>query len=88
MSTFIPNRMTKIVPRDTPSITGELKRMIKRQHRLYSNFKRHGYRTEDKLKVVVFREECNRVFLAAKEKYLCDLGNKVANPTTGHIGKW
>ena len=65
MSTFIPNRITKIVPIDPPWITGETQRMIKRQHRLYSNFKRHGYRTEDKLRVDAFREECNRVVLTA-----------------------
>ena len=75
--------MTKTVPRGPSWITGELKRMIKRQHRLHSNFKRHGYRAEDKVRVDVFRKECNRVVLAAKEKYLCDLGDKLAIPTTG-----
>ena len=56
--------------------------MIRRQHRLYSNFKKHGYRADDKIRVDNFREECNHAILAAKEKFLCELGGKLSNPTT------
>ena len=52
--------MTKIIPSDP---TGEFKRKIKRQHRLYSNFKKRGYREEDKVRVDAFREECNQLIL-------------------------
>ena len=63
MSTYIPNRMTKIIPSDPLWVTGEIKRKIKRQHRLYSNFKKHGYREKDKVRVAAFREECNQLIL-------------------------
>ena len=66
MSKFIPNKMTKIIPKDPPWVTDDIKRMIRRQHRLYSNFKKHGYRADDKIRVDNFRE-CNHAILAAKE---------------------
>ena len=59
--------------------------MIRRQHRLYSNFKKHDYRADDKIRVDNFRKECNHV-LAAKEKFLCKV--ELSNPTTGQNLYW
>ena len=46
-SNFVPNKIVKINPRDPPWISGELKRMLNRQQRLFRNFKRHGCKPED-----------------------------------------
>ena len=58
MSNFIPNKMIKINPKDPPWINKNLKTMLNRQQRLYRNYKRHGFKPEDKIRVDSFREEC------------------------------
>ena len=54
---FIPNAMKRLVPRDPPWITKPLKTMLKRKNRLEKNYKRHGYRDEDKIRLEAFRED-------------------------------
>ena len=39
ISNFIPNKIVKMNPKDPPWITNHLKSMIKRQNRLYKNYK-------------------------------------------------
>ena len=48
MSNFVPNEIKRFVPRDPPWITKALKSMLKRKKRLYKNYKRHGYKEDDK----------------------------------------
>ena len=69
-------------------VTDDIKRMITSQHRLYNNVKKYGYRADDKIRVDNFLEECNNAILAAKEKFLCELGGKLSNPTTGQKLYW
>ena len=54
MCNFIPNKIIKVIPRDPPWVDCELKRMLKRQQRLYRNYKRHGCKVEDKARVDAF----------------------------------
>ena len=35
-----------------------LKTLLKKKNRLYYNYKRHGYKDEDKLRLEAFRTEC------------------------------
>ena len=58
MSNFIPNETKKIVPRNPPWITKSLKTMFKRKNRLFSNYKRHGYKAAYKVRLDAFRIEC------------------------------
>ena len=74
MSNFIPNEIKRIVPRDPPWITKELKTMLKRKNRLYKNYKKHGYREDDKVRLVQFREECKNAVDKSKQSYLINLG--------------
>ena len=53
-----PSELKRIVPRDPPWITKPLKRMINRKNRLFKNFKRHGYKPEDKVRLDNVRKEC------------------------------
>ena len=55
MSQFIPNEIKKFVPRDPPWITKSLKCMLNRKNRLFKNYKRHGYKEEDKVRLLAFR---------------------------------
>ena len=58
------------------------------QNRQYKNYKRHGFRNEDKAAVDSFRKECEEAIKSAKENYLQKLGNKLADPSTSHKAYW
>ena len=70
MSNFIPNALTKIEPRDPSWISGDIKRMIKRQNIMFKIHKKHGFLKENKIRVDQFRDDCNGAILAAKDTYL------------------
>ena len=55
MSNFIPNEVKKLVPRDPPWINKELKTKLKQKNRFYKNYKKHGYKPEDKIRLDNFR---------------------------------
>ena len=85
MSNFVPNETKRFVPRDPPWINKPLKRMLNRKNRLHKNYKRHGYREEDKARLEYF------FVLAvenAKLSYLTDLGNKVNDSNTSQKSYW
>ena len=60
MSNFIPNKTKRFVPRDPLWITEPLKTMLNRKNRLFNNYKKHGYKTEDKIMFEAFRIECKQ----------------------------
>ena len=88
MSNFIPNKIIKIIPSDPPWIDKNLKTMLNKQKRLYRNYKRHGFRTDDKVRVDSFRDECSAAILQAKSDYLKKLGNEIADPRTSQKSYW
>ena len=86
MSNFIPHESKKILPRDNPWITKPIKDMIKKKNRLYSNYKRHGFQQNDKIRLDNFRLECQQAVQNAKNAYLRNLGCKLHNNhTSGKI---
>ena len=66
MSNFIPNETKRIVPRDPPWITKPLKTLLNTKNRLFKNYKRHGYKAEDKDRLDGFRIECQKAVETAK----------------------
>ena len=88
MSIFIPNETKRFVPRDPPWITKPLKTMLNRKNRLFNNYKRHGYKVEDKVRLDIFRSECQQAVATAKLSYLTNLGNKVNDPNTSQKSDW
>ena len=88
MSNFIPNEIKRFVPRDPPWITKPLKTMLKRKNRLFKNDKRHGYRTEDKVRLDAFRLECQQAVENSKLSYLTALGTIVNDPNTSQKSYW
>ena len=82
MSNFIPNLVKKCVPRDPPWINKSLKSLLKKKNRLYKNYKRHGYKEDDKVRLEVFRGECNEAIESAKLLYLNNLGKRLNDPDT------
>ena len=88
MSNFIPNETIKITPKDPPWITKPLKTLLNKQKRLYKNFKRHGYKPEDKIRVDDFNADCMIAINKAKETYLANIGNQLADPNTSQKTYW
>ena len=88
MSNFIPSKIIKVIPRDPPWINGDIKRMLNRQQRLYKNYKRHGLKPEDKVRVDRFRDECNIAVQNAKKSYLEKMGKKLADPKNCQKSYW
>ena len=58
MSNFIPNDTKTFVPRNPPWMTKPLKSMLNRKNRLFNDYKRHGYKAEDKVRLDAFRIDC------------------------------
>ena len=77
MSSFVPNETKRFVPRNPPWITKPLKTMLNRKNRLFKNYKRHGYKAEDKVRIDGFRIECQQAVETAKLSNLTNLGNKL-----------
>ena len=88
MSNFVPNEVKRFVHRDPPWIDKQLKTMLNRKNRLYKNFKKHGYRAEDKIRLDAFREECKEAVENSKVTYLNNLGNKLNDPNTSCKSYW
>ena len=57
MSNFIPNETKRFIPRNPPWINKPLKAMLNRKNRLFNNYKRHGYKAQDKIRLDAFRIE-------------------------------
>ena len=66
MTNFIPNEIKRIVPRDPPWITKPLKTMLDKKNRLFKNYKRHGYKPEDKFRLDNVRKDCQEAVEVAK----------------------
>ena len=84
MSNFVPNEVKRITPRDPPWLSKSLKTLLKKKNRLFSSYKRHGYREKDKLRLDAFRTECQKAVEIAKRNYTFNLGNKLNNPTKSY----
>ena len=88
MSNFIPNETKRFIPRNPPGINKPLKTMLNRKNRLFNNYKRHGYKARDKIRLDAFRIECQQAVETAKLSYLTNLGNKVNNHGTSQKSYW
>ena len=87
MSNFVPNKIINGVPGDPPWISRSLKNMLNKQNRLFTNYKRHGYRLDDKNRVDNFRKNV-KWLSKSKEDYLKKLGERLINPNTSQKSYW
>ena len=69
MSNFVPHKNIKIKPSEPEWINCEIKKMLKKQNRIYRKYKNNGFREEDKLTLETFRSECADAIEKSKEKY-------------------
>ena len=62
--------------------------MLNRKNRFFKNNKREGYKEEDKVRLDLFRTECQKAVESAKVSYLTNMGNKLKNPGTSQKSYW
>ena len=61
---------------------------LNRKNRVYRSYKRHGYKEEDKVRLDVFRIECQEAVELAKISYTMNLGNKLNEPNSSPKSYW
>ena len=88
MNNYIPNEVKRFVPRDPPWISKQLKTLLNRKNRFFKNYKKHGYKPDDKIKLETFRKECKEAVERAKTDYLTNLGSKLNDPNTSQKAYW
>ena len=88
MSNFVPNEIKKINPRVPPWVDKHLKSKLNKKNRLYKNYKKHGYKDADKVRLDLFREECSSDIDKAKNDYLKRLGDKLNDSNTPQKVYW
>ena len=54
--------------------------MLNRKNRIFKNYKRNGYKAEDKVRLDNFRKGCQEAVEIAKLTYLTNMGYKLNNP--------
>ena len=88
MSNFIPNEVITVRPRDPEWLNRDVKKLLRKQNKIYKKFKKNGYKNEDKVVLDHLRNQCFDAINKSKENYFKDLGDKLANPTTGQKMYW
>ena len=88
MSNFIPNQTKRFTNRGAPWISRDLKAMINRKNRFYKNYKRRGFKPDDKITLDNLRSNCQEAVESAKYCYLQNLGNKLNDPMTSQKCYW
>ena len=62
--------------------------MLNRKNKFFKNYKRHGYKLEDKVRLDNFRKECQEAVEIAKLTYLANMGKKLRNHNTNQKSYW
>ena len=88
MSNFIPNVEKTFHPCEPEWMNNDIKNLLTNQNKIFKRFKNNGYKDEDKVILERLKKECQETIMKAKEKYLKDLGVKLADPTTGQKVYW
>ena len=88
MANFVSHETKNIIPRNSPWITKQLKTMLNRKNRLFRNYKRHGYKEDDRLRLDAFRAECQIAVETAKATYTRNLGNKLNGTNISPKSYW
>ena len=87
-SSHIPNFEIRCNPKDPPWITDVVKEAIRRKHRVHRKFLKNGRNTSDRDRAKAVRNETTRTIEQAKERYFCDLGQKLCDPSRGVKAYW
>ena len=61
---------------------------MRKQKKIYRNYKINGFKDDDKLKLDNIKDECFQAINTSKENYLKSLGLKLIDKTTGQKTYW
>ena len=87
-SLYISNKVITCDDCDAPWMTATLKSAIKRKHRVYNKYVKHGRKPDDWGYVRSFRNETSAKINKAKDDYFSDVGKKLSDPTNGIKSYW
>ena len=88
MSNFVPNEVRTVRPQEPEWLNRNIKKMLKKQNMIFKKYKRNGYKDEDKANLELVKKDCQEAIELAKDRYLKNLGAKLADPTTGPKSYW
>ena len=88
MSNFVPNEVKTFRPREPEWMNNNIKNLLRKKSKVFKRYKKNGYKPEDKIILDRLRNESHETILNTKEKFLMDIGKKLANPTTGQKSYW
>ena len=88
MSNFVPHENKTICPREPEWMNGNIKKILRNLNKVFKRYRRNGYKNDEKIIVDRLKTESQELILKAKEKYLKDLGAKLADPSTGQKSYW
>ena len=84
----IPKKLITCNSSDPPWITPEIKRAIRRKHRVYKKYVSRGRKIDELAYMRVVRNETTHLIDRAKEHYFEKLGKKLSDPSTGTKSYW
>ena len=88
MSNFVPNEVKTFRPADPPWYTSFTKNLLKKHNKMYRRYKDNGFTENDKKALEDSKLQISSHILEAKEKYLQNQGEKLADPSTSHKTYW
>ena len=84
----VPNREITCSDRDAPWITDDVKKAIKRKHRVYRRYVKRGRKPEDWTRVKQVKNDATKMITDAKNKCHSGLGEKFCDPNVGIKTYW
>ena len=88
VSLCIPNSLKTMRDKDAPWITSKARTAIRRNHRVYKNWKDRGKPAQGRPYVKEVQNSTSKVIEEAKQSYLDDLSAKLCNPKSNSNVFW
>ena len=76
----VPNKGMTCCDKDTPRIIDDVKKAVKRKHRVYRRYVKRGRKPEDWTRVNQVKNDATKMITDAKNKYYSGLGKKLCDP--------
>ena len=84
----VPNREITCSDRDAPWITDDVKKAIRRKHRVYRGHVKRGRKPEDWTRIKQVKNDATKMITEAKNKHYSGLGEKLCDPNVGIKTYW
>ena len=88
MGNYVPNENKIYRSRDPDWMTANIKKKLRKQNKLFKNYRRNGYLVEHKKVLDDFKADCTEEIRKAKESYLKTQGNRLADPKLAQKTYW